>query len=138
MPAYRQYPPVPCAFLHLLGQICIVGTFLTKLFGYKVNLFLHLFLALLQVGNHGGNTLEFNLGPMDLAQKSLTSGFKFSDLRYKVTFILFGGAMTSLGLGHITATFQSPFVIDLLYKRVMQRVELGPTFLDVFAEYAVP
>ena len=125
-------------FLHLLGQICIIGTFLTKLFGYKVNLFLHLFLALLQVGNHGGNTLEFNLGPMDLAQKSLTSGFKFSDLRYKVTFILFGGAMTSLGLGHITATFQSPFVIDLLYKRVMQRVELGPTFLDVFAEYAVP
>ena len=125
-------------FLHLLGQIGIVGTFLTKLFGYKVNLFLHLFLALLQVGNHGGDALEFNLGPVYLAQKPLTSGLKFSDLRYKVTLILLGGAMTSLGLGHITATFQSPFVIDLLYKRVMQRVELGPTFLDVFAEYAVP
>ena len=125
-------------FLHLLGQIGIVGTFLTKLFGYKVYLFLHLFLALLQVGNHGGDALELDLGPMDLTEQSFTCGLKFSDLRYKVTLILLGGAMASLGLGHITATFQSPFAIDLLYKRVMQRIEFGPTFLNVFAEYAMP
>ena len=75
---------------------------------------------------------------MDLTEQSFTCGLKFSDLRYKVTLILLGGAMASLGLGHITATFQSPFAIDLLYKRVMQRIEFGPTFLNVFAEYAMP
>ena len=75
---------------------------------------------------------------MDLTEQSLSCGLQFSDLRDEITLILLGGAMTSLGFGHIATTFQAPFTIDLLHKSIMQRIELGPTFLDVFAEYAMP